>query len=110
MVTRWLTVRAAADYLALSRDQMYRLLQVIPHTNAPGVGVRVDRRDLDAYMAKHRRRSAHDAAESGPVIQKSGKSGKRRRKRRAGTPGACDPGTEVFPGLTREDLRDKSGV
>jgi len=51
---RWLKVKEAAEYLGLNPKSLYRAChqKKIPCSKAPGVGVRLDRFELDAMLER----------------------------------------------------------
>jgi excisionase family DNA binding protein len=51
---RWLKIREAAEYLAVHEKSLYRACRrrEVPFTKAPGVGVRIDKRELDAMLER----------------------------------------------------------
>lgn len=91
-----LTVDDLAQRFGISRSAAYRLARVIPSYRIPGVGLRFQLADVEAYIEEHRRRpevGGHDRAR--------GRVGMRRaRSRRV---------VEVAPGLTSEQLKKITG-
>ena len=59
---RWLKIREAAEYLGLHPKSLYRACarRKIPHVKAPGVGLRVDKRELDLMLERQRTGSAEN--------------------------------------------------
>jgi excisionase family DNA binding protein len=57
---RWLKVKEAAEYLGIHEKSLYRSCsrQEIPSSKAPGVGVRIDRLELDKLLERQRRGKA----------------------------------------------------
>ena len=51
---RWLKVSEAGEYLGLHPKSVYRScsLRKIPFSRAPGIGVRIDKRELDALLER----------------------------------------------------------
>lgn len=51
---RWLTAREASEYLNLNLKSVYRACseKKIPYSKIPGVGVRVDKKALDALLER----------------------------------------------------------
>lgn len=51
---RWLKVKEAAEYLAVHEKSLYRACRrrEVPFTKAPGVGVRIDKRELDTMLER----------------------------------------------------------
>lgn len=49
---RWLTAPEAGEYLSLHPKSIYRACRAhrIPYSKAPGVGVRIDKLELDAML------------------------------------------------------------
>lgn len=49
---RWLTVAEVAQFLDCHPISVYRLCsrRKLPHAKAAGVGIRIDRRDLERYL------------------------------------------------------------
>jgi excisionase family DNA binding protein len=49
---RWMTAAETGEYLHLHPKSVYRacLARKLPHTKMPGVGVRIDKRELDALL------------------------------------------------------------
>ena len=103
----WLTVVEAAAALKVSVWQMYRLLPRIEHSRAPGVGIRICPKSLDRFLKLHRP-GRSGTSTTGPS---PGKKPRKPRcvKRTHGTRAACDR-DEVFPGMTREELKNQAGI
>ena len=51
---RWLKVSEAGEYLGLHPKSVYRScsLRKIPFSRAPGIGVRIDKLELDALLER----------------------------------------------------------
>jgi excisionase family DNA binding protein len=51
---RWLKVSEAGEYLGLHPKSVYRSCsqRKIPFSRAPGIGVRIDKRELDALLER----------------------------------------------------------
>jgi len=51
---RWLKVSEAGEYLGLHPKSIYRSCsqRKIPFSRAPGIGVRIDKRELDALLER----------------------------------------------------------
>jgi len=51
---RWLKVSEAGEYLGLHPKSVYRSWsqRKIPFSRAPGIGVRIDKRELDALLER----------------------------------------------------------
>lgn len=51
---RWLKVKEAAEYLAVHEKSLYRACRrrEVPFSKAPGIGVRIDKRELDALLER----------------------------------------------------------
>ena len=51
---RWLKVKEAAEYLGVHEKSLYRAChrREIPFSKAPGIGVRVDKLQLDALLVR----------------------------------------------------------
>jgi excisionase family DNA binding protein len=51
---RWLKVSEAGDYLGMHPKSVYRSCSLgkIPFSRAPGIGVRIDKRELDALLER----------------------------------------------------------
>jgi excisionase family DNA binding protein len=51
---RWLKIKEAAEYLGMHEKSVYRACRrrKIPFSKALGVGVRVDKRELDALLER----------------------------------------------------------
>jgi len=51
---RWLKIKEAAEYLAVHEKSLYRACRrrEVPFTKSPGVGVRIDKRELDAMLER----------------------------------------------------------
>jgi excisionase family DNA binding protein len=51
---RWLRVSEAGDYLGMHPKSVYRSCsqRKIPFSRAPGIGVRIDKRELDALLER----------------------------------------------------------
>lgn len=51
---RWLTASEAAEYLRLHLKTVYRLTakRIIPFCKVPGIGIRIDRQDLEKFLEK----------------------------------------------------------
>ena len=51
---RWLKVSEAGEYLGMHPKSVYRScsLRKIPFSRAPGIGVRIDKRELDALLER----------------------------------------------------------
>jgi excisionase family DNA binding protein len=51
---RWLRVREAGEYLGLHPKSIYRACcqRKIPFSKVPGIGVRIDKRRLDAVLER----------------------------------------------------------
>jgi len=51
---RWLKVSEAGEYLGLHPKSVYRACwnRLIPFSKAPGIGVRVDKFELDAMLVR----------------------------------------------------------
>jgi excisionase family DNA binding protein len=49
---RWLTVAEVAKFLDCHPISIYRLCsrRALPHAKAAGVGIRIDRKDLECYL------------------------------------------------------------
>ncbi len=58
MVTerRWLTATETGDYLHLHPKSVYRACHArkLPHAKIPGIGVRIDKQELDAMLERER--------------------------------------------------------
>ena len=54
---RWLTAAEASEYLHISKAGLYRACsrRQIPHAKIRGVGLRIDKRGLDAQMEREGR-------------------------------------------------------
>ena len=54
MDRRWLTAKEASEYLGLHLKTIYRLTtqRKIPFTKVPGIGIRVDIKELNALMER----------------------------------------------------------
>lgn len=90
-----LTVQQLADLLGIVRSSAYRLVRHLPVYRVPGVGVRLRRSDVEAWLASHRRNHV----------------GTTPRSHRRGTPVASardDDDAEVLPGLTRRQLKEQA--
>ena len=53
---RWLKIREAAEYLAVHEKSLYRACRrhEVPFSKAPGIGVRIDKRELDTLLEQRR--------------------------------------------------------
>ena len=51
---RWLKIREAAEYLGVHEKSLYRACRrrEVPFSKAPGIGVRIDKRELDALLER----------------------------------------------------------
>jgi len=51
---RWLKVSEAGEYLGMHPKSIYRSCsqRKIPFSRAPGIGVRIDKRELDAFLER----------------------------------------------------------
>jgi excisionase family DNA binding protein len=51
---RWLTAAETGEYLHLHPKSVYRacLARKLPHAKIPGVGVRIDKRELDVMLER----------------------------------------------------------
>jgi len=51
---RWLKIREAAEYLGVHEKSLYRACRrrEVPFSKAPGVGLRIDKRELDALLER----------------------------------------------------------
>ena len=51
---RWLRVSEAGEYLGMHPKSVYRSCsqRKIPFSRAPGIGVRIDKRELDALLER----------------------------------------------------------
>ena len=51
---RWLTASEAAEYLNLNPKSVYRAChqRKLPHAKVPGIGIRIDKRALDALLER----------------------------------------------------------
>ena len=51
---RWLKVKEAAEYLGVHEKSLYRAChrRYVPFSKARGVGVRIDKRELDALLER----------------------------------------------------------
>jgi len=51
---RWLKVKEAAEYLAVHEKSLYRACQrhEVPFSKSRGIGVRIDKRELDAMLER----------------------------------------------------------
>lgn len=51
---RWLKVSEAAEYIGLHPKSLYRSCsrRKIPYSKVPGIGVRIDKRELDALLER----------------------------------------------------------
>jgi len=51
---RWMTAVETGEYLHLHPKSVYRacLARKLPHTKIPGIGVRVNKRELDALLER----------------------------------------------------------
>lgn len=68
---RWLKVSEASEYLGLHPKSIYRACcqRKIPFTKAPGIGVRIDKRELDALLE----RQGVNSRKFGKVLRDEGK-------------------------------------
>ena len=93
-----LNVAEVMVLLGISRSAAYRLAGEIPTYKLPGVGLRFRRRDVEAFVERHRGDPAARTADL----------------RRLGTPaaGQANDDQEVpgVPGLTRRELRRQAGI
>jgi len=73
---RWLKVKEAAEYLGVHEKSLYRAChrREVPFSKARGVGVRIDKRELDALLE----RRGIPPEEFGRTIQKGGQSHERK--------------------------------
>lgn len=73
---RWLKVKEAAEYLGMHEKSVYRACcrRKIPFSKAPGVGVRIDKRELDALLE----RRGIPPEEFGIAIQAGGQNHERK--------------------------------
>jgi excisionase family DNA binding protein len=64
---RWLTARETSEYLNLNPKSVYRACseKKIPYSKIPGVGVRVDKKALDALLE----RRGHGPEEFGDILK-----------------------------------------
>jgi|WetSurSiteA1Bulk_404760.scaffolds.fasta_scaffold41873_1 excisionase family DNA binding protein len=53
---RWLTVMETSEYLHLHPKSVYRACQArkLPYAKIPGIGVRIDKQELDAMLERER--------------------------------------------------------
>jgi len=51
---RWLKVSEAGEYLGMHPKSIYRSCsqRKIPFSRAPGIGVRIDKQELDAFLER----------------------------------------------------------
>jgi excisionase family DNA binding protein len=51
---RWLKIKEAAGYLGVHEKSLYRACQMreIPYSKVPGIGVRIDKLELDAMLER----------------------------------------------------------
>jgi excisionase family DNA binding protein len=51
---RWLKIKEAAEYLAVHKKSLYRACRrrEVPYTKASGIGVRIDKLELDALLER----------------------------------------------------------
>ena len=51
---RWMTAAETGEYLHLHPKSVYRACQArkLPHAKMPGIGVRIDKRELDALLER----------------------------------------------------------
>jgi len=51
---RWLKIKEAAEYLAVHEKSLYRSCRrrEVPFSKAPGIGVRIDKREIDALLER----------------------------------------------------------
>ncbi|MCG7851561.1 MAG: helix-turn-helix domain-containing protein [Methanosarcinaceae archaeon] len=53
---RWMTAAETGQYLHLHPKSVYRACQTrkLPHAKIPGIGVRIDKQELDAMLERER--------------------------------------------------------
>jgi len=51
---RWLKVKEASEYLGVHEKSLYRACRrrEVPFSKAPGIGVRIDKRELDTMLER----------------------------------------------------------
>jgi excisionase family DNA binding protein len=74
---RWLKIKEAAEYLGIHEKSLYRACRrrEVPFSKSRGVGVRIDKRELDAMLERRGIRPE----ELGTAIQGKGQSHERKQ-------------------------------